>query len=254
MTVSAGKLAGGMLLLVGVWIAVYWMWEPREPRISFASGSNPTALPAPVVPLEAPPQGPPAAGPGVSGVGAGAGAEPSRDEIDPPRPSVSPAPAAGTPPTRPEPRPEIKVKPPEFWEYEVRAGETLQTISRNFYGTPTHASAIARANPLMDPTKMKAGRLIRIPRDPTNIQGIPQTDARPVPEPPTRKAAPVPTPASSARRTHTVVEGETLSAISKRYYGTAGRTGLIYQANRDKLKSEDDLRIGIELVIPDPAP
>jgi len=158
---------------------------------------------------------------------------------------------------QPEPRPEIKVKPPEFWEYEVRAGESLQTISRNFYGKPDYATAIARANPLMDPTKLKVGKVIRIPRDPSNIQGLPLTDAKPAPEEPPRakSAAPKPGPAAAqaapARRAHRVVEGDTLSGISKKYYGSSGKAGLIYEANKDKLKSEDDLRIGVELVVPD---
>ena len=58
------------------------------------------------------------------------------------------------------------------------------------------------------------------------------------------------TPAAPAQRTHTVVEGDTLTKISLKYYGTAGRWQTIYQANRDVLPNEGILAIGTELRIP----
>jgi nucleoid-associated protein YgaU len=58
-----------------------------------------------------------------------------------------------------------------------------------------------------------------------------------------------PTP-SSAPRTYTVQSGDTLSAISSRFYGTPSRWIDIYQANRDRLSSESALRVGQEIRIP----
>jgi LysM repeat protein len=69
------------------------------------------------------------------------------------------------------------------------------------------------------------------------------------------------TPASSAviaavpssqnvPRKHTVQSGDTLSTISKRYYGTPSRWIDIYQANRDRLRSENALKVGQEIRIP----
>lgn len=52
--------------------------------------------------------------------------------------------------------------------------------------------------------------------------------------------------------THTVVSGDTLSAISKKYYGTAGRWKDIYQANRVTMKNPSDLKIGMVLKLPRP--
>ncbi|WPJ93954.1 LysM peptidoglycan-binding domain-containing protein [Coraliomargarita algicola] len=67
---------------------------------------------------------------------------------------------------------------------------------------------------------------------------------------PTQSAA-VPTPSpSNAPRTYTVQSGDTLSAISKRFYGTPSRWIDIYQANRDRLSSESALRVGQEVRIP----
>jgi len=51
-------------------------------------------------------------------------------------------------------------------------------------------------------------------------------------------------------RVHTVAEGDSLSRISMRYYGTANRWQEIFQANRDVLQGSSTLRIGMQLRIP----
>ncbi len=61
--------------------------------------------------------------------------------------------------------------------------------------------------------------------------------------------AATPDPAS-VPRTHTVQAGDTLSTISARYYGTPSRWIDIYQANRDRLRSENALKVGQEIRIP----
>jgi nucleoid-associated protein YgaU len=56
--------------------------------------------------------------------------------------------------------------------------------------------------------------------------------------------------ASQTPRYHTVVEGDSLSRISLRYYGTANRWQEIYEANRDVLSRENVLRPGQRLQLP----
>ncbi len=51
-------------------------------------------------------------------------------------------------------------------------------------------------------------------------------------------------------RFHTVAEGDSLSRISLRYYGTPNRWQEIFQANRDVLQGSSALRIGMQLRIP----
>jgi len=55
---------------------------------------------------------------------------------------------------------------------------------------------------------------------------------------------------TSALAHHTVKSGESLSKISKQYYGDANKYNKIFEANRDKLKSADLIHPGDELVIP----
>lgn len=65
--------------------------------------------------------------------------------------------------------------------------------------------------------------------------------------PPAPSAAPDP---ASVPRTYEVRSGDTLSTISSRFYGTPSRWIDIYQANRDRLASENALRVGQQLRIP----
>ena len=72
-----------------------------------------------------------------------------------------------------------------------------------------------------------------------------------VPASVTSAAAPrQPTEAASAPRYHTVVQGDSLSRISLRYFGTANRWQEIYNANREMLSTENVLRPGQQLLIP----
>ncbi|HEY0004194.1 MAG TPA: LysM peptidoglycan-binding domain-containing protein [Pyrinomonadaceae bacterium] len=55
----------------------------------------------------------------------------------------------------------------------------------------------------------------------------------------------------SEGQTYTVKSGDTLSKISKQFYGDAGKFMDIFYANRDKLENPDTLQPGQELTIPD---
>ncbi len=61
--------------------------------------------------------------------------------------------------------------------------------------------------------------------------------------------APAP-PAGAEPRFHVVAEGDSLSRISLRYYGTAARWQEIYEANRNELRGANTLRLGQRLRIP----
>lgn len=51
-------------------------------------------------------------------------------------------------------------------------------------------------------------------------------------------------------RTYTVRPGDTLSKISREFYGDANQYMKIFEANRDRLKDPDKIRPGQEIVIP----
>ncbi|HND62100.1 MAG TPA: LysM peptidoglycan-binding domain-containing protein, partial [Opitutaceae bacterium] len=67
---------------------------------------------------------------------------------------------------------------------------------------------------------------------------------------PIRPASASPVSAAPENRYHVVQEGDSLTRISVRYYGTAQRWNEIYDANRDLLRGENALRPGQRLKIP----
>ena len=59
------------------------------------------------------------------------------------------------------------------------------------------------------------------------------------------------TPTIKSQKFHIVAKGETLSSISSKYYGSAGKWKKIYDNNRDIIKDPNSLRPGTKLMIPD---
>ena len=58
-------------------------------------------------------------------------------------------------------------------------------------------------------------------------------------------------PAPSSGRTYTVVKGDSLSKIAKRFYGNANQWKKIYEANKDAIKNPDLIYPGQTFTIPE---
>jgi nucleoid-associated protein YgaU len=87
-----------------------------------------------------------------------------------------------------------------------------------------------------------------------SLQAPSPGSTRPIPMRPERVAAtapaePTPTPTPEVRM-YLVAEGDTLTRISRRFYGSSGRWEDILKANRDVLKDEKSLVVGSTLKIP----
>jgi nucleoid-associated protein YgaU len=57
-------------------------------------------------------------------------------------------------------------------------------------------------------------------------------------------------PSTPSARTYTVQAGDSLSKISKQFYGDANKYMTIFNANKDKMSDPDKVKIGTELIIP----
>jgi len=57
-------------------------------------------------------------------------------------------------------------------------------------------------------------------------------------------------PSTASPRTYTVQAGDSLSKISKQFYGDANKYMTIFNANKDKMSDPDKVKIGTELIIP----
>lgn len=220
MQTQSGRIAGFVALLAALWIGVYWWWPSHAAKVSFA---GPESTPGPSgAPREQP------------------GTQPR--EVRPP--VILPRPKPEERPVPREVQAPIAVEPPQFIEHTVRSGETLSAISKRYFGSSAHVNDILRSNPYLDPNRLKPGRVIKIPKDPSNIQGKPVE--RPEPEPPgkaTQGAQPI-------IREYVVQPGDTLSGIASDVYGSSSMARAIYEANRSIMADEDSLRVGMKLKLP----
>jgi len=80
-----------------------------------------------------------------------------------------------------------------------------------------------------------------------NIVNAIEVAQKPVPQP---EPEPAPEPVS-AERFYEVVAGDTLGAISQKYYGKASQYMKIFEANRNILDNPDLIKVGQKLKIPE---
>jgi len=70
-------------------------------------------------------------------------------------------------------------------------------------------------------------------------------------QPPRTQTAGASVSGGQSQRTYTVQEGDSLSKISKQFYGNPNRYMKIFEANRDQLKNPNQIQPGQRLVIPE---
>lgn len=118
----------------------------------------------------------------------------------------------------------VAVSPPAGINFSVDNVPTVRTrpVAR---GTPVPAPAPA-------PAPVSSPRMFTVPTRPA--------------------AAPAPTQATvpAAGRKYIVRPGDSLSKISMQFYGDRTRVRDIFAANRDVMKTDTDLRIGMEIKLP----
>jgi nucleoid-associated protein YgaU len=123
------------------------------------------------------------------------------------------------------------------------------------------ADSAAQLSSLYDQLRQTRAQLAAISAENADLRtrlGLaspPPGDTRPTPsriassQPKTQNSEPQ-TAAAPAPRTHVVATGDTLAAISRQYYGTPDRWPDILRANRDVIKDEAVLPLGVTLRIP----
>ncbi len=147
---------------------------------------------------------------------------------------------------------------PAGWpkSHTIESGDTLSSISTTYYDSTRHVDLLMKANPALDPRRLKIGDVITIPSPepaattPTiSRETVRLVDAssRNVDTAPRSTAA---TPARSGR-TYVVRKDDTLFSIARRMLGDGAKWKTILDLNRDQLKNDPHrLKIGMELAIP----
>ncbi|MFM8872101.1 MAG: LysM peptidoglycan-binding domain-containing protein [Phycisphaerales bacterium] len=120
--------------------------------------------------------------------------------------------------------------------YVIKSGDTLEQIARAQLGDGQKWRQIASANPGINPNNLKVGQSITIPEG-----GV---------EAP-RAAGSVGTATPVEGNAYTVQKGDTLVALSRKFYGGDGEWKRILEANRSLLKGDPaSLKPGMKLTIP----
>ncbi len=131
--------------------------------------------------------------------------------------------------------------------YTIKDYDTLSEIAAREMGQASSWPELYDANQkvLRDPDHLPVGQVIRIPDARAQLAASPAAAAAPA-------AAPAKRPAHTGR-TYEVREGDTLTAIARECYHKESRALIraIFEANRDQLISEHDLREGMILRLPD---
>ncbi|HKS16774.1 MAG TPA: LysM peptidoglycan-binding domain-containing protein [Planctomycetota bacterium] len=155
--------------------------------------------------------------------------------------TVNVPPAGSDQPSTPAlpPPPPVEV-PPSNEEYVVQSGETLADIAERKYGDQNKWTLIAKANPTVNPNRMRIGTKLVLP-----------SEAATVAPAETVAVEATPPPADGTPRTYTIQAGDVLSKIAKKFYGSSSMAARIQEANPDVLKDADFLVVGTKIVLPD---
>jgi len=125
----------------------------------------------------------------------------------------------------------------------IASGDTFEALAQKYYGSATKWQMISKANPTVEPERLKIGQKIRIPAaGATPSLDVPSTLAS---NGGSRAAESVSTTSGSF---HVVAKGDTLSSISRKYFGSDKYWRQILSANKGT--TEKNLKIGQKLVIP----
>ncbi len=125
----------------------------------------------------------------------------------------------------------------------------LFAILRSIISDPAEKEVAAQKTiEVAKPIVLAQGQVNELPKQlgPKPLETVPQPSPAPL--------APSPSPYKGeivAEQKHTVKERETLSSISKKYYGTETKWELIWEANKGIIPNKNRIRPGLTLVIPD---
>ena len=142
----------------------------------------------------------------------------------------------------------------------VQPGESFSTIAAAVYGNPSYYPHLLRANPNVDPKKLRPGMTINIP-DPAQViarHSAGEGASAPSSSSPANTGGG--TSASNEanhsideRSQYRVQSGDSLYKISQKLYGRADRVDRLYELNKDLIgASPSHLRVGMVLKLPEP--
>jgi nucleoid-associated protein YgaU len=133
--------------------------------------------------------------------------------------------------------------------YVVQTGDSTWNIAQAFYGSGENYIDIERENNLTADQDVVQGQKLKIPRVPTKLDLSEMKKVSPIPVTvsPNQSAPAV----VSRPNSHTVKPGEGLWQIAQQHYGDGNQYLRIFEANKNQMKSPEDIRVGMTLTLPE---
>lgn len=145
--------------------------------------------------------------------------------------------------------------------YDWKEGDSWASLAQRIYGDARYESVLRSANDnlvapapgtsLLVPVYDMSAQLAHQPPAGTTAQPNVQPTAPAVQPAPTNASPSAGSaPAAGSGKVHVVAKGDSLSSISRAYYGTEARWKEIAQANTGVLRDPNRLKLGMKLRIP----
>lgn len=128
-------------------------------------------------------------------------------------------------------------------KYIVQPGDTFSSIAAKMYGSKNLYHVLVKANPTIEPTRLKPNMEINVPssdsvraeRGSVSLQSEAETII-------------------DANRQYRIQTGDTLHGIALRLYGKSAMWSSIYDANKEKIGPDAGrIKVGMVLTLPTPA-
>jgi nucleoid-associated protein YgaU len=130
----------------------------------------------------------------------------------------------------------------------VKKNDSLAILAEQYYGSQRYTAFLAKANPQVDPSRLKIGTKLRIPPLSATLAGTTKP-AEPGAKADQAKAAPsaLPTATKPAESFYTVKAGDSFYSIARSIYGNGERWRELHQLNKDICPEPQGLRVGMKL-------
>ncbi len=154
---------------------------------------------------------------------------------------------------------QVSIKDLKF--HDVRGGESLFAICKQYYGSTDLVNVLAKFNKMDDPAQLRAGRRLIIPTEET-LTGKPKALPAAAPRTPSNSALRNTAVAANATgsegktdakkpktasRTYTVKSGDSLSDIAQRMLGDKDKWRDLAKINRKVIDDPDNIKAGTVL-------
>lgn len=132
--------------------------------------------------------------------------------------------------------------------HRVQEGESFASIARTVYGDSRYTDEIRKANPSIDPKRLRPGMTIRLPE-----KAGAKSDAANAASTRTDRTGSKATAVNSAKE-YAVQANDSLYKIAVKLYGKADKADELYELNKEKIGPDPArLRAGMVLKLPQPA-